>query len=86
METPQEGLIKVKINNEEIEVDQLWDTFSESIGYGGMDIASYVTGGMSIWPCGRSFQEGGRDGFDEDSGPSRCVCETCERVRSLLSE
>ena len=77
-------LTDVEIGGIMMRASYLWDCFRDSIGYGGMDVAAYVSGGMSVWPCGETFQEGGRDGFKENHGIDWCECETCQRVRSLL--
>jgi hypothetical protein len=77
-------MTKAIIGNETVMVDDTWEGMRESIGYGGMDVAAYICGGMSIWPCGRTFQEGGRDGFEEDVGENGCECKTCNKVRNLL--
>ena len=79
-----EEMVEISFRGKTITVSYFWDCFSHSLGYGGMDIAAYVNGGMSVWPCGRTFQEGGRDGFKEDTGTAWCECRTCQRVRSLL--
>ena len=57
----------------------------DSLGYGGMDVAAYVSGGMVVWPCGETFQEGGRDGFNEDHGNNYCECSKCMSVREALN-
>ena len=79
-----EEMVEISFRGKTITVSDFWDCFSHSLGYGGMDIAAYVNGGMSVWPCGRTYQEGGRDGFKEDTGTDWCECFTCQRVRSLI--
>lgn len=74
----------IKIRGEIIQVDNLWACYNDSIGYGGMDVAAYVDGGMSIWPCGRIFQKKGYDDFNEDTGVKNCTCTLCNKVRDLL--
>jgi len=84
---PVLGMKKKKLNDEKkskkevIETSDMWESNWSGFGHGGMDLAAYVSGGMSVWPCGATFQEGGRDGFDEDIGMRHCTCKICEAVR-----
>lgn len=81
---------KINISGVTVEVDEQWACFYDpddpnfSGGYGGMDLAIYLFSGMSIWPCGRTYQEGGRDGFEHSIGPDWCECEVCSKIRSLI--
>ena len=76
--------VEISFRGETITVSDCWNCFRHCLGYGGMDVAGYIGGGMTIWPCGRTFQEGGRDGFKEDTGTDWCECGICQRVRSLI--
>lgn len=78
-----EATVEISVCGETLAVSELWDACSHD-GYGGRDVVAYVNSGMSVWPCGRTFQEGGRDGFQEDTGVISCECPTCQRVRSLF--
>ena len=77
-------LTNVNVGGSTIKASNLWDCFRDSIGCSGMDVAAYVGGGMSVWPCGKTFQKGGMDGFNKDIGDHDCQCDTCKHVRDLL--
>lgn len=46
----------------------------------------YLTGGMWLHPCGRTFQEAGRDDFTEDSGIWECNCKLCTQIKQHIAK
>ena len=81
---PADQAVWVNIGKKKMKVHFMWDLFKYGVGWNGLDVAAYVTGGMSWWPCGRTFQVGGIDGFKEDSGTEWCECSVCREMRSTL--
>ena len=59
-------------------LDELWDNNWTGYGHGGSDVGAYISDGLVMLPCGRSFDE--RSG-DE---PILCKCDKCEGVREVL--
>ena len=53
-----------------------WDIITEY-----EDERAYAWGGMWVHPCGRTYQEGGVDGFTKDIGEFKCDCELCAEFR-----
>jgi len=53
---------------------------------GDDDPKVYATGGMWIHPCGKTYQEAGRDGFTENSGVWECHCPLCEKMRVVIAQ
>ena len=74
-----------KIGGSMIEVDPMWEMYHHREG-SDLGVAAYVTGGMYWWPCGRTFQAAGRDGFDENEGEPNCKCHVCSRVEELMGK
>lgn len=69
--------VETEINGKTVIVDELWDTMffvggEMSVGYGGNDLAIYISDGSSIIPCGGDCDD-------------ICVCDVCEQVRSALN-
>lgn len=60
--------------------DLVW----KNLWQGQDDERAYCSGGMYYHPCGRTYQEGGRDGFEKSSGRERCPCKICEAVRNHI--
>lgn len=65
--------------------DKLWHTLCEIEHMkASREIRAYVDCGMYLHPCGATFQEGGRDGFIEDTGEEFCACALCTELRSIM--
>jgi hypothetical protein len=67
--------------------DDLWITLGgvESLN-SGEDVRVYASGGMWVHPCGATFQDAGRDGFDEGYGEWDCQCDLCTSLRLWLKQ
>ena len=61
-----------------IQVDDVWENFSDHVGINGYDVAAYICDGVSIWPCGEMVDA------KELTGIEHCSCVTCEEVREIL--
>ncbi len=62
--------------------DELWNAYKQwHIIEESKDIRAYACGGLWIHPCGESYQEAGRDGFEESSGSEHCDCDLCSEFR-----
>jgi hypothetical protein len=68
--------------------DSLWRSYAPDINtlQVSRDIRMYISGGMWVHPCGKTFQEGGRDGFDKNYGIEYCVCDLCKEIAVELSK
>ena len=64
----------------------LWRTIGgeEAMLLSGGDIRAYMSGGMWVHPCGKTFQTGGRDGFEHDYGEEHCSCGLCAALRTEM--
>jgi len=65
--------------------DNMWHTLDgeEQMRLTGGGIRAYGGGGMWWHPCGKTYQEGGRDGFTEDCGEPECSCKLCGEMREM---
>lgn len=57
------------------EISELWKAYN-----GGMGGRAYVSGGMWVHKCGKTYQEAGKDGFEKSSGTEFCTCKICAGV------
>jgi hypothetical protein len=65
--------------------DMLWNALfrEDDFRFTG-DIRVYVNGGMYVHPCGETYQEGGRDGFETKSGRIKCRCAFCAALKKAF--
>ncbi len=60
-----------------LKIHSSWGIDPDSMGFNGFDVACYLGGNVSVWPCGATVDASEGDGKDW----LYCECKICNEVR-----